>query len=157
MEITTLVLHLLISIVIIHGVSLLILLNKAILQLLTPLLPAQARGRLSWFHDSLFQSHKSGPLDPGSGLKLSITRFKGCSEEVDCVVCLCGIKEGEEIRELVCKHVFHRACLDRWLELWHARCPLCRSSLIPCETKKKKVSGMESLEVEDLVTFVHDS
>ncbi|KAH7677477.1 Zinc finger RING/FYVE/PHD-type protein [Dioscorea alata] len=160
MEITTLLFHLVISILIIHGVSLFMLLNKAIISVVTPLLPVQTRERLAWWHDTLFHSHKPGLLDPCSGGQLRISKFKSGSEdeeEAECVVCLCGIKEGEEIRELVCRHLFHRACLDRWLELWHSRCPLCRSCLIPCETKKKKVSGLESLEMEDLVAFVHDS
>jgi hypothetical protein len=41
-----------------------------------------------------------------------------CKEEeedaVECVFCLSCIEEGEEMRELKCRHLFHRSCLDRW-------------------------------------------
>ncbi|KAL6226058.1 hypothetical protein ACLB2K_000023 [Fragaria x ananassa] len=36
------------------------------------------------------------------------------SFEEECAVCLTKIEEGEEIRELRCAHLFHKACLDRW-------------------------------------------
>jgi E3 ubiquitin-protein ligase RHA2 len=47
-------------------------------------------------------------------------------------VCLSGIEEGDEVRELRCRHLFHRGCLDRW---WlsarpPATCPLCRCRLL---------------------------
>ncbi|XP_019164602.1 PREDICTED: RING-H2 finger protein ATL40-like [Ipomoea nil] len=50
----------------------------------------------------------------------------GAKEAVECAVCLCGIEEGEEIRDLRCAHIFHRACLDRWLGTGRMTCPLCR-------------------------------
>jgi len=31
-------------------------------------------------------------------------------EEVECVVCICKVKDGEEVRELRCNHIFHRVC-----------------------------------------------
>ncbi|KAK3128090.1 hypothetical protein QOZ80_7AG0582460 [Eleusine coracana subsp. coracana] len=53
-------------------------------------------------------------------------------EEEECVVCLSGIEEGDEIRELKCRHLFHRTCLDRWLArpAVVATCPLCRCRLL---------------------------
>uniref|UniRef100_A0A0E0LPY4 RING-type domain-containing protein n=1 Tax=Oryza punctata TaxID=4537 RepID=A0A0E0LPY4_ORYPU len=49
----------------------------------------------------------------------------------ECVVCLSGIEEGDEVRELRCRHLFHRGCLDRWLsERPPATCPLCRCRLL---------------------------
>jgi E3 ubiquitin-protein ligase RHA2 len=58
-----------------------------------------------------------------------------CKEEeedaVECVFCLSCIEEGEEIRELKCRHLFHRSCLDRWLARAVApTCPLCRCRLL---------------------------
>lgn len=50
---------------------------------------------------------------------------------VDCVFCLSRVDEGEEVRELRCRHVFHRACLDRWAEHGQRTCPLCRTPLFP--------------------------
>ncbi|KAL2542761.1 RING-H2 finger protein ATL3-like [Abeliophyllum distichum] len=50
---------------------------------------------------------------------------------VECVVCLCRIDEGAEVRELRCKHLYHRVCLDRWVRHGHRTCPLCRNNLKP--------------------------
>ncbi|KAK3222696.1 hypothetical protein Dsin_009721 [Dipteronia sinensis] len=67
--------------------------------------------------------------------KLKIRRqHKVCStneeeEVVECAVCLNRIEEEEEIRELRCDHLFHRACLDRWVGYKHVTCPLCRVHL----------------------------
>ncbi|XP_062186481.1 probable E3 ubiquitin-protein ligase ATL44 [Phragmites australis] len=55
---------------------------------------------------------------------------------VECVFCLSGIEEGEEIRELECRHLFHRGCLDRWLLARPlATCPLCRCRLLTSFTQ----------------------
>ncbi|KAL5215322.1 hypothetical protein ABZP36_004474 [Zizania latifolia] len=53
----------------------------------------------------------------------------------DCAVCLSGIGGGDEVRRLSnCRHVFHRGCLDRWMEHDDQRtCPLCRAPLFPDE------------------------
>ncbi|KAJ1272367.1 hypothetical protein BS78_06G196500 [Paspalum vaginatum] len=52
----------------------------------------------------------------------------------DCAVCLSGIGGRDEVRRLSnCRHVFHRGCLDRWMEHDQRTCPLCRAPLIPDE------------------------
>ncbi|KAK1430677.1 hypothetical protein QVD17_13601 [Tagetes erecta] len=59
----------------------------------------------------------------------------GGVESPVCTVCLECVCDCDLIRELCnCKHVFHHKCLDRWVELGHVNCPLCRSMLLP---KKK--------------------
>ncbi|KAL5992492.1 hypothetical protein ACLOJK_013411 [Asimina triloba] len=59
-------------------------------------------------------------------------------ESVDCcAVCICEFEQGEEIRELRCKHAFHKDCLDRWLDrscAAYPTCPLCRSLVLPEDT-----------------------
>ncbi|KAK3143912.1 hypothetical protein QOZ80_4AG0306540 [Eleusine coracana subsp. coracana] len=67
---------------------------------------------------------------------LPVVRFDElCSESAsDCAVCLCGIGGGDEVRRLTnCRHVFHRGCLDRWMDHDQRTCPLCRAPLIPDE------------------------
>ncbi|KAL2328140.1 hypothetical protein Fmac_021567 [Flemingia macrophylla] len=50
---------------------------------------------------------------------------------VDCVVCLCALKEGENAKLLPnCKHLFHVDCIDKWLKL-RSTCPLCRAEVKP--------------------------
>ncbi|GMH22690.1 hypothetical protein Nepgr_024533 [Nepenthes gracilis] len=54
-----------------------------------------------------------------------------------CVVCLCEFKGDEEIRQLInCQHVFHRSCLDRWMDHNQWSCPLCRTPFIPDDVQQ---------------------
>ena len=57
--------------------------------------------------------------------------------EETCAVCLNKLKMEDEVRELMnCDHVFHKECIDKWLEHGHENendyqtCPLCRAPLI---------------------------
>ncbi|KAI9113684.1 hypothetical protein K1719_014935 [Acacia pycnantha] len=52
-----------------------------------------------------------------------------------CAVCLNQLRMEDEVRELMnCDHVFHRECIDRWLDHDHDNhnptCPLCRAPLL---------------------------
>lgn len=59
-----------------------------------------------------------------------------------CAVCLSRLEEEEEIRELCnCFHVFHRNCLDKWVDCHQTTCPLCRSSLVPERVLDKEVNN----------------
>ncbi|GAB2296805.1 Homeobox protein B-H1 [Dionaea muscipula] len=49
-----------------------------------------------------------------------------------CAVCLCDFEGEEEIRRLTnCRHIFHRSCLDRWMDHDQKTCPLCRTRFVP--------------------------
>ncbi|KAL8263932.1 hypothetical protein R6Q59_022062 [Mikania micrantha] len=57
--------------------------------------------------------------------------FAGARNPV-CTVCLDCIDDCHLIRKLVnCKHVFHRECLDQWIDVGQVNCPLCRCMLLP--------------------------
>ncbi|CAN4124713.1 unnamed protein product [Withania somnifera] len=59
--------------------------------------------------------------------ELRVTRFEHDNLEsspVECAICL----------ELNCDHLFHRACLDRWMNCGRMTCPLCRNHLIKPNT-----------------------
>ncbi|KAK1438605.1 hypothetical protein QVD17_04414 [Tagetes erecta] len=63
---------------------------------------------------------------------LPVVKF---SEIVDppesCAVCLYEFDAGDEIRRLTnCQHVFHRCCLDRWMDHNRKTCPLCRTPFV---------------------------
>lgn len=60
-----------------------------------------------------------------SSQAVEVLREVEWSEE--CAVCLCRMEEGEEIRELKCSHIFHRACFERWGGYGRWTCPLCRN------------------------------
>ncbi|GJN29929.1 hypothetical protein PR202_gb18194 [Eleusine coracana subsp. coracana] len=49
-----------------------------------------------------------------------------------CAVCLGDFDGAAEVRRARgCRHVFHRACLDRWAAHGQNTCPLCRSPFLP--------------------------
>ncbi|KAL2517161.1 brassinosteroid-responsive RING-H2 [Abeliophyllum distichum] len=50
----------------------------------------------------------------------------------NCAVCLYEFNGDDEIRRLTnCRHIFHRSCLDRWMDHDQKTCPLCRTQFIP--------------------------
>nr|ALI16853.1 RING finger protein [Raphanus sativus] len=55
---------------------------------------------------------------------------KAAAAASDCIVCLSTLKTGEEVRKLGCRHVFHKQCLEGWLQHLNFNCPLCRSPLV---------------------------
>ncbi|WZY78478.1 hypothetical protein YC2023_024862 [Brassica napus] len=56
-------------------------------------------------------------------------RYADTAAASDCIVCLSTLKSGEEVRKLGCRHVFHKQCLEGWLQHLNFNCPLCRSPL----------------------------
>uniref|UniRef100_A0A2P2MH54 Putative RING zinc finger family protein n=1 Tax=Rhizophora mucronata TaxID=61149 RepID=A0A2P2MH54_RHIMU len=66
-----------------------------------------------------------------------VTQFDNvCSceqPEHECSVCLTQFEPKSEINCLACGHVFHKVCLEKWLDYWNITCPLCRTPLIPEE------------------------
>lgn len=51
------------------------------------------------------------------------------AEDATCVVCLSEYEDGSELRQLPCHHLFHSACIDKWLCI-NATCPLCKRSIL---------------------------
>lgn len=68
----------------------------------------------------------------------------GSGSGLKCVFCLNRLCEGERVRKLTCRHVFHKDCLDGWLDEQHFDCPLCRCPLVTDERVKltrRQVTG----------------
>ncbi|KAF6157679.1 hypothetical protein GIB67_037252 [Kingdonia uniflora] len=54
-----------------------------------------------------------------------------------CAVCLYEFEGEDEIRQLTnCCHIFHKCCLDRWMDHDQKTCPLCRTPFIPDEMQE---------------------
>ncbi|XP_042520670.1 probable E3 ubiquitin-protein ligase XERICO [Macadamia integrifolia] len=53
--------------------------------------------------------------------------------EQECPVCLNRFERDSEVNQLCCGHLFHKICLERWLDYWNITCPLCRTPLMPEE------------------------
>ncbi|XP_047967653.1 brassinosteroid-responsive RING protein 1-like [Salvia hispanica] len=67
---------------------------------------------------------------------LPVVRFADLEEDLDppesCAVCLYEFGGEDEIRQLAnCRHIFHRSCVDRWMDHDQKTCPLCRTQFIP--------------------------
>ncbi|KAL3499313.1 hypothetical protein ACH5RR_038406 [Cinchona calisaya] len=61
-----------------------------------------------------------------------ILRSSSDDGEESCAVCLYEFEDDDEIRRLLnCRHIFHRNCLDRWMDHDQKTCPLCRTTFIP--------------------------
>ncbi|XP_020572371.1 RING-H2 finger protein ATL56-like [Phalaenopsis equestris] len=74
-------------------------------------------------------SPESCGLSPEELRRLPCFSYCGGSGAQDCAVCLEGFQEGGWCRALPgCNHVFHRLCVDRWLEN-SPLCPICRGSV----------------------------
>ena len=58
----------------------------------------------------------------------------GSGSAESCAVCLHEFHGHEEIRRLRnCQHIFHKGCVDRWIDHGQKTCPLCRKPFIPDE------------------------
>lgn len=48
----------------------------------------------------------------------------------DCVICLDEFREGEDLLELPCKHLFHKGCVSKWLVERKKICPICKRDVV---------------------------
>ncbi|XP_010532947.1 PREDICTED: probable E3 ubiquitin-protein ligase XERICO [Tarenaya hassleriana] len=51
----------------------------------------------------------------------------------DCTVCLTKFEPESGINKLKCGHLFHKMCLEKWIDYWNITVPLSRTSLVPEE------------------------
>uniref|UniRef100_A0A0C9RIE7 TSA: Wollemia nobilis Ref_Wollemi_Transcript_17198_659 transcribed RNA sequence n=1 Tax=Wollemia nobilis TaxID=56998 RepID=A0A0C9RIE7_9CONI len=82
---------------------------------------------------------------------------RGCriDEDAMCAVCLSSFKEEDEIRELCnCCHIFHRNCLDKWIDLDQKTCPLCRSPLLPERERVAAEEGQSEVWIVDRISYL---
>ena len=95
-------------------------------------LPAVEYGQLLAEHD---EQQQSGDHD-----------CDGDAASSDCIVCLETLEAADEVRRLGnCAHAFHRACIDRWIDLGRTTCPLCRSDLLPSPRGRAGLLGLGRL------------
>lgn len=75
-------------------------------------------------------------------------RLQGAGPEAaacpNCVVCLDRLGDGDHVRKLDCRHVFHKECFDGWLDQLKFNCPICRFPLVSEESvslTRQRVAG----------------
>ncbi|XP_047944630.1 RING-H2 finger protein ATL40-like [Salvia hispanica] len=70
---------------------------------------------------------KRDGLDAAAINAIPVYSYAGAGA-VGCAVCLVEYKEKEEVRLMPeCRHMFHRRCIDPWLEICPT-CPICRKT-----------------------------
>ncbi|KAL4281243.1 hypothetical protein GQ457_03G025800 [Hibiscus cannabinus] len=74
----------------------------------------------------------------------------GLAKASDCIVCLCRLRDGEQVRKLDCCHVFHKDCFDGWLDHLNFNCPLCR---YPLKTDHQRVACTPGRVGQDLFAW----
>ena len=76
-----------------------------------------------------------------------------CKEsDSECAICLNCIEERHEVRELGnCCHVFHKGCIDVWMDQGQVTCPLCRSKLLPSDQEMKLKCGGDPWRKERMI------
>ena len=67
-------------------------------------------------------------------------KFNNSFEQKECPITMMEFKEGEEISELPCKHVFNTQAITRWLKDENYKCPVCRYEMENKEVKKYDLS-----------------
>ncbi|KAB2057280.1 hypothetical protein ES319_A11G158200v1 [Gossypium barbadense] len=50
--------------------------------------------------------------------------------EYECSVCLTRFEPESEVNRLTCGHLFHKVCLEKWLDYQKVTCPDCRTPLL---------------------------
>ena len=50
------------------------------------------------------------------------------SEPQECTICFENFERNERYRELPCKHLFHKRCVDKWFDK-SVFCPMCRQDM----------------------------
>ncbi|CAK9162483.1 unnamed protein product [Ilex paraguariensis] len=59
---------------------------------------------------------------------IKITQELLASDSSQCAVCKDGFEIHEEVKQIPCRHIYHKDCITPWLEL-HNSCPVCRHEL----------------------------
>ncbi|KAK8635537.1 hypothetical protein V6N13_004271 [Hibiscus sabdariffa] len=95
-----------------------------------------------WPEENPPRRTSSESATPTRRKSLPVVKFEelvGGEPPENCAVCLYEYEGGEEIRWLKnCRHVFHRECLDRWMDHDQDTCPLCRTPIFNNKFDGKK-------------------
>ena len=68
-------------------------------------------------------------------------KYENDFNQKECPIMMVEFKEGEEISQLPCNHLFNTEALTRWLKNESYKCPVCRYELEFKEVKIRDTSG----------------
>jgi len=64
-----------------------------------------------------------------TGEELGMGEVQTSSSQHECCVCLEAMPQGEQVRILPCRHVFHHECINGWFNQYKFTCPMCKMDL----------------------------
>eukprot|EP00112_Aurelia_sp_Birch-Aquarium-sp1_P008551 Seg1945.8 transcript_id=Seg1945.8/GoldUCD/mRNA.D3Y31 product="E3 ubiquitin-protein ligase RNF165" protein_id=Seg1945.8/GoldUCD/D3Y31 len=75
------------------------------------------------------------------------------SGDACCIICLIQFKNGQDVRQLPCQHMFHITCIDKWLKI-NRLCPTCRLD-ITLPSKAKEIPSTSEIEVHAQLNIIN--
>ncbi|EAS00880.2 phosphatidylinositol 4-phosphate 5-kinase (macronuclear) [Tetrahymena thermophila SB210] len=79
-----------------------------------------------------------------------LTKYQNLKEFSECMICLTDFEESNLCRMTVCYHLFHKNCLESWLELQDS-CPFCRKELNKQTLEENKLQSQENPYINRIV------
>lgn len=76
---------------------------------------------------------------------LPIQSYSSDLQSETCAVCLEDFKQGDQVRMLACRHLFHYYCIDKWLTTRKSTCPTCKSNSIAIDRSCTTTSETQPL------------
>lgn len=67
-------------------------------------------------------------LDQASVSSMEATTIPTDAPTDVCAICISALHDEDEVRLLTCGHIFHSECIDPWLLMRQACCPMCKES-----------------------------
>lgn len=72
---------------------------------------------------------------PGARILKDVDHVAPCcqweGEDEQCAVCLMEVEEGQQARQLGCRHAFHAGCAEQWLvDMRKNSCPMCLRKVV---------------------------
>jgi hypothetical protein len=64
-----------------------------------------------------------------TGEDLGMGEVQTSTAQHECCICLESMPQGEKVRILPCRHVFHHECINGWFEQTKFSCPMCKMDL----------------------------
>lgn len=97
-------------------------------------------------------AEKNADEDSNGNIELVVAgEISELGKESECPVCLSVFTEGEELKKIkICKHLFHKSCIDKWLSS-HCNCPVCRAFVAGSGQSKSKERENHRLLPRDVV------
>lgn len=73
-----------------------------------------------------------GPGESTGGLAEQQAADKQAANSSECMICMCEMSDSSsKQRTLRCLHVFHKVCIDKWIEVGDGSCPICKCQVKP--------------------------